>query len=166
MNVTFNGNAVTLRGKELRCGDAFPDFIATGNDLGDVRLADTAGIRVFTAVPSLDTPICDLQVRRFNEQCSQMPNVTVYAFSMDLPFAQKRWCGAAGVSSVVTLSDFKYRSFGEASGTYMEEIGLLARAIFILNSEGLVSYAQYVPEVRTPPDMDAAFAALEALASQ
>jgi thiol peroxidase len=163
MSVTFAGNPITL-GKELAVGDVLPDFTVTDNDLKPVTLGDTSGVRVFLAVPSLDTGVCDLEVRTFNTKAAELPGVSIYAVSMDLPFAQSRWCGASGVEAVKTLSDFKDRSFGAATGTYMAEVGLLARAVIVVDADNVVRYVQYVPEVTTHPDYDAAYAAVKAIA--
>jgi thiol peroxidase len=163
MSVTFQGNPVTLAGKELQVGDTFPEFTVTDNGLGQVSESGTSGVRVFLSVPSLDTGVCDLEVRTFNKKAAELDGVKVYAVSMDLPFAQTRWCGAAGVDAVQTLSDYKDRSFGQATGTYMNENGLLARAVFVVGADNKVAYVQYVPEVTTHPDYDAAYAAVAAL---
>jgi thiol peroxidase len=163
MSVKFGGNPVTLAGTELKVGDTFPEFTVTDNDLGAVKESDTKGPRVFLAVPSLDTAVCDLEVRTFNTKVGELPGVSVYAVSMDLPFAQARWCGGAGVEAVKTLSDYKDRDFGQATGTYMKENGLLARAVFVVDADNKVSYVEYVPEVTTAPDYDAAYKAVAAL---
>jgi thiol peroxidase len=160
--VTFKGQPVTLAGTPLKVGDKMPDFTLVGNALETVSLGDTAGVRLFLAVPSLDTAVCDLEVRTFNQKVGQLGAVSVYTVSMDLPFAQKRWCAAAGIEAVKTLSDFRYRSFGQATGTLMTDIGLLARAVFVVNSAGDITYVEYVPEVGNPPDYEAAYAAVKA----
>lgn len=158
MNITFQGNPVTLAGKELRTGDKLPDFTVTGNDLDPVSLGDTAGVRVFVAVPSLDTPVCDLEVRSFNQRIAELGGATVWVVSMDLPFAQSRWCAAAGISAVKTVSDYKDRSFAAATGTMVQELGLLARAVFVVDSTGTVTYAEYVGEIGNPPDFETVIA--------
>lgn len=154
MKVTFQGNAVTLTGSEVKVGDNFPDFTAANNSLQPVSLKGTKGVRVFLSVPSLDTPVCDLEVRTFNERIDELNNVTIYTLSMDLPFAQARWCGAAGIKSIVTLSDYKDRSFGKNTGTYVEELGLLTRAAFVVDSSNKVTYAEYVSEITNLPKYD------------
>jgi len=161
MAVTFLGNPITLKGKQLAVGDKLPDFRLTANDMSPVAKADTKGLRVFLTVPSLDTEVCDLEVRVFNTKAAELPGVSIYAVSMDLPFAQARWCGAAGAKAVKTLSDFHYRSFAEASGAYIEELGLLTRAVFIVDANDTVAYAEFVPEVGNPPDYDAVLAKLK-----
>ena len=163
MAITFLGNPITLKGRQLAAGDTLPDFTLTANDMSPVAKADTKGLRVFLTVPSLDTEVCDLEVRTFNTKAAELPGVSICAVSMDLPFAQARWCGAAGVEAVKTLSDYHHRSFGEASGTYIDELGLLTRAVFIVDDSDTVVYAEYVPEVTHQPDYDAALAKLKEL---
>ncbi|MDR1272241.1 MAG: thiol peroxidase [Clostridiales Family XIII bacterium] len=163
MNVTFGGKPLTLPGTQLGEGDKLPDFVVAANDLSLVALTDTSGLRVFLSVPSLDTPVCDLEVRTFNEKAGAIPGVTVYAVSKDLPFAQARWCGATGVEAVKTLSDYRDSSFGEATGTLIEELKLLARAVFVVDADGVVKYAEYVPEVASQPNFDAVVAKLQEL---
>jgi thiol peroxidase len=164
LNVTFMGNPMTLPGTQLGVGDKLPDFAVAANDLSPVSLADTSGVRVFLTVPSLDTPVCDLEVRTFNEKAGAIDGVTIYAVSKDLPFAQARWCGAAGVEAVKTLSDYRDSSFGGATGTLIAELQLLARAVFIVDADGTVVYAEYVPEVTKQPDFDAVVAKLNEIA--
>lgn len=161
MKVTFKGNEITLLGTEIKVGDTMPDFAATNNSLETVTLKDTKGVRVFLAVPSIDTPVCDLEVRTFNQRASEIDNVTIYTVSMDLPFAQSRWCGAEGVNNVITLSDYKDRSFGNTTGTYIKELGLLTRAVFVVGSDNKVSYVEYVNEVTEAPKYDDVLAAVK-----
>ena len=160
MTVTFKGNPITLCGKQLQPGDSMPDFTLTDNKLQLVRGKDLSGVRVFLTIPSLDTGVCDQEVRRFNEAAAAFPAVNIYAVSLDLPFAQSRWCGAAGVEQVQTLSDYRDHSFGKATGTRMEELGLLTRAVILVDNDGTVAYAEYVPEVTSHPNYDAALEAL------
>lgn len=154
MNITLNGAPVTLAGKPLKAGDLMPDFSLTANDLSPVTLADTKGVRVFLTVPSLDTPVCDLEVRTFNQKLQAMEGVEGWTISMDLPFAQARWCGAHGITTMKTLSDYQNRDFARATGTLIEEIKLLARAVFVVNPANEITYAEYVPEVGSQPDFD------------
>ncbi len=160
MTVTFKGNPITLCGKQLQPGDSMPDFTLTDNKLQLVRGKDLSGVRVFLTIPSLDTGVCDQEVRRFNEAAAAFPAVNIYAVSLDLPFAQSRWCGAAGVEQVRTLSDYRDHSFGKATGTRMEELGLLTRAVILVDNDGTVAYVEYVPEVTSHPDYDTALEAL------
>ena len=162
--VTMRGNPLTLVGLELRVGDTAPDFKLTGNDLKPVTLADTAGkVRILTSVPSLDTPVCDMETRRFNEEAAKLPGLEILTVSMDLPFAQKRWCGAAGVTSVRTLSDYQDHSFGPAYGVLIKELQLEARAVFVLDKDNSLRYVEYVKEVAEQPNYDTVLAAAKKL---
>ena len=163
MNITFKGNSVTLEGKEVKVGDNAPDFNLTSNDLENVALKDTSGKRIFVAVPSIDTPVCDREIRRFNEEAAKLDGVSIYVVSVDLPFAQTRWCGAAGVDKVTTLSDYKDRDFGKNYGVYIKELGLLARAIFVVDENNKVTYVEYCSEVGNDPDYDRALDAVKSL---
>ena len=154
-NVTFQGNPLTLEGKTVEVGSVLNDFTVVDNDLNDVKLSDTNGLRVFLTVPSLDTPVCDTEVRKFNTEIEKLSGVTCYTISMDLPFAQARWCGAAGIKNVQTLSDYKLRSFGEATGTYIKELGLLTRASFVVDGNGKVVFVEYLEEITNEPSYDA-----------
>ncbi len=161
-NITFKGGPLTLLGKELRVGDFLPAFKLTANDMSDFKSESLRGKTVIlSVVPSLDTPVCSIQTKRFNQEVSGLgkdsgKEVIVLTVSMDLPFAQKRWCGAEGVTSVVTASDYKYRSFGEAFGVLIKEWGLLGRAIFVADRDGKIVHLEYVPEVSTEPNYEAA----------
>ena len=162
--VTLRGNPMTLVGPELKVGDKAPDFKLTGNDMKPVTLADTSGkVRIIACVPSLDTPICDTETRRFNEEAGKLPGVDILTVSMDLPFAQSRWCGAAGVKNVRTLSDYQERSFGPAYGVLIKELQLEARAVFVVAQDNTIRYVQYVKEVGEPPDYEAALTAASKL---
>jgi thiol peroxidase len=163
-SVTLKGKPFTLLGPELKVGDKAPDFVAVGKDLKPVTLADTKDkIRVFSVVPSLDTPVCDAQTRRFNQEAANLPGVGVYTISMDLPFAQSRWCAAASVDKVIMLSDHKDASFGSHYGTLIKELRLDSRAIFVVDEEDTIRYIEYVREVATHPSYDAALEATRKL---
>ncbi len=155
--VTMRGNPVTLVGPELKVGDAAPDFTVIANDLSQVRFSSFRGkVCIVSSVPSLDTPICDTQTRRFNEAAANLgPNVEILTISMDLPFAQARWCGAAGVERVRTLSDHRDASFGTSFGVLIKEFRLNARAVFVVDKEGRLRHVQIVPEIAQEPDYDA-----------
>lgn len=163
--VTFINKPVTLIGNEVKVGDQAPDFTVLANDLSPVTLKDSEGkIRLFSVVPSLDTGVCDQQTRKFNEAAAELgDNVIIYTVSMDLPFAQKRWCGASGIDKVVTVSDHRDASFGEAYGVHMKELRLLARSIFVVDENGKVAYVEYVSEGTTHPNYEAALEAVKAL---
>ena len=157
---TLQGNPLALAGSELKAGDTAPDFELVANDMSAVDLAATgSGARVFLVVPSLDTPVCDQETRRFNEEAASLGDVKIYAVSCDLPFAQKRWCGAAGVEQVQTLSDHKTGGFGEAWGVMIPALRIHSRAVFVVDGGNKITYAEYVPVVSDHPDYDAALAA-------
>ncbi|MBB6448155.1 thiol peroxidase [Geomicrobium halophilum] len=158
--VTFKGSPVTLIGSELNKGDQAPNFTALDTDLQENSLGHYQGsVRVISVVPSVDTGVCAQQTRRFNEEAANLDNVQVLTISADLPFAQKRWCAAEGIENLTMLSDHRDFSFAEAFGIGIQEMRLLARGVFVLDSNGRVTYAEYVPEATEHPDYDAAIAA-------
>lgn len=156
---------MTLIGPELKAGDTAPDFSAIDNALQPVTLGSTGGgVRIFSVVPSLDTPVCDAQTRRFNEEAANLAGVGIYTFSMDLPFAQKRWCGAFGIDKVKMVSDHRTGSFGESYGTLIKELRIHSRAIFVVGPDNKIVHAEYVKEVADHPNYDAALAAVKSAA--
>jgi len=161
--VRFMGAPVTLLGPALKVGDRAPDFKVVNDALVPVTLADFAGkTKIICAVPSLDTPVCNSEIRRFNTEAAQLPdNIVVLTISMDLPFAQKNWCAGAGVDRVQTLSDYQDRSFGTAYGVLIKELKLLSRSIFIVDAEDEISYVQHVPEITEEPDYAAVLATVK-----
>jgi thiol peroxidase len=161
--VTVKGNPITLLGQEVRPGDRAPAFTVLDRELKERRLEDFAGKKVLISVtPSLDTPVCDMQARRFNEEAAGLgDDVAVLNISVDLPFAIERFCTAAGIDRVEALSDHRDTSFGEAYGVLMKELRLLARAIFIVDPEGTVRYAEIVREIAEQPDYEEALRALQ-----
>lgn len=163
--VTFKGNPMTLVGQPIRSGDPAPDFRVVDNTLQPVTLASSAGkIRLITTVPSLDTPVCDTMTRTFNQEAAKLPDsVVIYTVSLDLPFAQKRWCGNAGIDRVQTLSDYQERSFALNYGLLIKELKLMARAVLVIDASDRISYLQLVPEVTSEPDYAAALAAVRAV---
>ena len=155
---------MTLLGPELKVGDRAPDFEAIDNGLKPVTLATTGnGVRIFSVVPSLDTPVCDAQTKRFNEEAAKLPNLAIYTFSMDLPFAQKRWCGAFGVDNIKMVSDHRAGSFGEAYGTLIKELRIDSRAIFVVDKDNIIRHVEYVKEVGEHPNYEAALEAAKRL---
>src|SRR3954454_7403635 len=161
---TLQGNPMTLLGPELKPGDKAPDFDAINSSLQPMNLEKTGhAVRVFSVIPSLDTPVCDAQTKRFNEEAAALPGVEFYTVSMDLPFAQKRWCGAFGVDNVKMLSDHKSGSFGTQYGTLIKELRIESRAIFVVDKNDVVQHAEYVKEVADHPDYDAALNKAKAL---
>ena len=163
--VTIHGNDLTLTGTEVTVGEQASDFVALDNDLGEVNFSSYKGkVCIISSVPSLDTPVCDMETRRFNDEAGGLgDNVVILTISMDLPFAQKRWCGAAGVDKVQTLSDHRDGSFGKAYGVLIKELRLLARAVFVVDPHGTVRYRELVKEVTNEPDYEAALAAVKEL---
>jgi len=162
--ITFLGNPLTLLGTAATVGHRARGFQVIDNDLNSKNLADFKDkVLLISSVPSLDTPVCDMETRRFNSEASKLSeDIHVLTISMDLPFAQKRWCAAAGIDRVMTLSDHRNASFGENWGVLIKELRLLARAVFVLGRDGFVKYAEIVPEVTHEPDYDAALAAAKA----
>jgi len=152
--VVFGGKPATLVGKELNVGDEAPDFTAVGNDMKPVSLSQFKGkVVVIASVPSLDTPVCDIETRRFNAEASKLgSDVVILTVSMDLPLAQKRWCGAAGVDRVVAVSDHRDASFGTAYGVLVKDARLLARAVFVVDRQGVIRYVQLVKDTGSQPD--------------
>lgn len=163
--ITMKGNPFTLLGEPVKTGRQAPDFEVLANDLSVVKSADLKGkVCIICSVPSLDTSVCDIEARRFNEQAAKLGNdVIILVISMDLPFAQKRWCGAAGIDAVKTLSDHREASFGKAYGVLIKELRLLARAVFVLDKDGVIRYTQLVKELTEEPDYDAALKAAKEL---
>jgi len=163
LTVTFGGNPLTLADDQLKVGDKLPIATLVDNDLNPLSTADTKGLRVFLTVPSLDTPVCDLEVRTFNKKAGELAGVSIYVVSADLPFAQARWCGAAGVDAVQTVSDYVDGSFAHATGTFISELALLSRAVFIVDADDTVVYTEFVSEITEAPNYDAAYAKLAEL---
>lgn len=159
-SITFKNNPVTLLGDEIKVGDQAPEFTVLANDLSPFHLKDSAEkVKIISVVPSLDTGVCDAQTRRFNEEASKLTNTEILTISVDLPFAQRRWCGDNGIDNVITLSDHRDLSFGKAYGVAIEEMRLLARAVFVIDTNDKVTYVEYVKEATDHPDYDAAVAA-------
>ncbi|QAY66405.1 thiol peroxidase [Paenibacillus protaetiae] len=161
----FKGNPLTLLGPALQVGDQAPDFSINKTLVDNVSLKDYAGkIKLISVVPSIDTGVCDAQTRRFNVEAGSLgDNVVVLTVSVDTPFAQSRWCGAAGVDKVELLSDFKGHTFGEAYGVYIKELGLDMRSIFVLDANDKIQYIEILSEMTEHPDYDKAIAAVKAL---
>lgn len=160
--ITFKGNPLTAIGPELKAGDKAPDFQLLANDLSAVSLANFKGkTKLISVVPSLDTPVCDAQTKRFNEEASKLPSdVAVLTVSADLPFAQTRWCGAAHADKVKCLSDHREAAFGKAYGVLIKELRLLARSIFVIGPDDRIRYVEYVKEITQHPDYEKALSSL------
>jgi thiol peroxidase len=163
--VTMKGNPITLMGTELQVEDKAPDFVAIDNDLNPVSFDSFRGkVCIVSSVPSLDTPVCDMETRRFNDEAGRLgDDVEILTISMDLPFAQKRWCGAAGVDKVQTLSDHRDAAFGQAYGVLIKGLRLLARAVFVVDKEGTIRYMELVKEIASEPDYDSVLTAVKEL---
>ena len=161
MQITFNGDPITLVGSRVQVGDNAPDFLVVDNNLKNVTLKDTSGKRIFVVVPSIDTSVCDMEVRKFNEEATKLSDVTVYVISMDLPFAQVRWCGNADIDKVITLSDYKQKSFGKQYGTLIEEFCFLTRAIFVVDENNKITYVEYCKDVVNEPNYEEALKAVK-----
>jgi thiol peroxidase len=163
--ITMKGNPLTLIGNEVNVGERAPDFMVLDNDLSPVQFSSYRGkICVLSSVPSLDTPVCDIETRKFNEEASRLgTDILILTISMDLPFAQKRWCAAAGVNRVKTLSDHREASFGASFGVLIKELRLLARAVFLVDGKGTLQYIQFVKELTKEPDYEAILSALKKL---
>lgn len=163
--VTLRGNPLTLAGRDVKVGDKAPDVELLDNELKPVRISSYQGnVVVVSSVPSLDTPVCDMETRRFNSEASGLADdIVILTVSTDLPFAQKRWCGAAGVDKVKTVSDHRETAFGQSYGVLIKELRLLARSIFVIDRTGVVQYVQHVKEVSQEPDYEAVIAAAKKL---
>ncbi|HXE15439.1 MAG TPA: thiol peroxidase [Bryobacteraceae bacterium] len=159
---TLQGKPLTLVGPELKAGDQAPDFEALDNSLQPVNLGGTGNnIRIFSVVPSLDTPVCDMQTKKFEDAAGKLKGIDIYTISMDLPFAQKRWCSSFGVDKIKMLSDHRTGSFGERYGTLIKELRIESRAIFVIGKDNKILHAEYVKEVANHPDYDAALKAAQ-----
>lgn len=160
--ITFKEKPVTLSENSIAVGDKAPNFTVLANDLSEVKLSDSQGkIRLISVVPSIDTGVCDQQTRKFNEEAAKLDDVEVLTISVDLPFAQKRWCAAAGIDNVRVLSDHRDLDFGEKFGVAIKELRLLSRSIFVVDSSDIVTYTEYVPEVTNHPNYEAAIDAVK-----
>lgn len=163
--LTFKGSPLTLLGPRLNAGDKAPDFTLLATDLSKVTLGDSAGkVRVLSVAPSLDTPVCDVQTRKFNEELGKLGDGVVgYCITADLPFAQNRFCSTAGIENVKPLSDHFDLNFADAYGVHIKELRLDSRSVFVIDGDGMIQYCEYVPEVAQEPDYDAALAAVKKL---
>ena len=164
--VTMKGNPLTLLGPELKPGEKAPDFHVVDGTLSVVDLSKTGNkVRIVSVVPSLETPVCDLQTKRFNEEAAKLSDVDILTVSMDLPFAQKRWCGAFGIDNIKMLSDHRDASFGMAYGTLVKDMRIECRAIFVLDADNVVRHVEYVKEIADHPNYEAALSAARSAAA-
>lgn len=160
VQVTFNNDPVTLEGTEVKVGDVAPDFTVLANDLSEKSLKNYEGkVKLIATVPSVDTGVCSEETHRFNKEADKLDNVQVLTISMDLPFAQGRWCAAEGVKNLDLLSDHRDADFGKKYGTLIKELRLNTRAVFVVDADNKVQYVEYVSEVTNHPDYDAALEA-------
>ena len=161
--ITMKGNPLTLLGDEIKVGQSAPDCTLIANDLSEIKLSSFKGKKlIISVVPSLDTAVCDTQTKKFNAEAAKLgSDVVILTVSMDLPFAQKRWCGAAGVNQVKTLSDHRDEAFGTAYGMLIKGLRLLARGVFVVDAKGIVQYVELVKEVTTEPNYTAALEAVK-----
>ena len=163
---TFKSNPVTLVGPEIKVGDKAPDFRLLTTEMAEVGLSESKGrVRLLSVVTSLDTPVCDLQTQRFEDEAGKLKDVVIYTISMDLPFAQARYCGAHNITNLQTLSDHREASFGIAYGVLVKELRLLSRAVFIVDRDDIVRYVEYVKEITQPPEYDSALETLRKVAA-
>lgn len=154
MTITFQGSPITLEGTRVKVGDKAPNFKAVGTDLNEFNFNETKGKRIILSVPSVDTPVCDIELNRFNKEASSLKDVNLYAVSLDLPFAQGRWCGATNVDNLKVVSDYKFHDFAKAYGLYIKELGLLSRAVFIIDEDDTIIYADYLQEITNEPNYE------------
>lgn len=163
MKVTFAGKRVHLFGEQLKVGDKLEDFTLTDSKLNDVDSSDLKGKKVFLTLPSVDTSVCSLELLTFNDKLAEKSTIDFYGVSLDLPFAQQRWVKQNAGDYITMLSDHKFRVFGEVTGTYIEELAILARAVFVVDESNTVIYVEYVPEVSDEPDYDKLFEFIQTL---
>ena len=160
--IKFQGEPMTLVGPEVKAGDKATDFTAVKSDMSEFKLSDLEGKRlVISVVPSVDTPVCEEQTKTFNKEASELKDLVILTISCDLPFAQSRFCAAKGIDNLIMLSDYKDHDFGTKYGFFIEELGLLARGVVIIDKEGCVEYVEYVPEATNLPDFDKAMEVLK-----
>ena len=167
-HITFKGKELVVQGSEIKEGQHMPHFKLTGMDMNDLDSHSFVGkILIIASVPSLDTPVCSIETARFNKEASTLgKEVALLTVSMDLPFAQKRWCGAEGIEDITVASDYKYRDFADKFGVLIKEWWLLARAVFVIDRQGKVAHVEYVQEVSAEPDYEAVLGSVKNLMQQ
>lgn len=161
--IKFQGNEVTLVGNQVEVGQKFPAFKAVGEGLAEFNFADTEGVRIVLAVPSIDTPVCDTELKRMAKEVASLDGIKLIAVSKDLPFAQSRWCIDVEENDILIVSDYKYANFAQATGTLIEELGLLGRVSFVVDKDGTIKFVEYLEEVTSEPSYDEILAAAKAL---
>ena len=163
LNITFGGKPLTVNGTQLQVGDKAPNFSVTKNDLSAISLSDLKGIKLISIAPSLDTGVCQKQTRKFNEEVASLEGINLMTISLDLPFAQARWCGSEGLENSLTVSDYQDRDFATKYALLIEELKLLTRAVLVLDKDNNVTYVEYLTEITNEPNYEAALKAVKAL---
>ncbi len=163
LNITFAGSPLTVSGEQLSVGDKLPDFKAVTKDMLPFSLDEISGAKVISVVPSLDTGVCQTQTMQFNKKISELKDITLITISLDLPFAQNRWCGASGLDKAIVVSDYQDREFAKKYNLLIDQLKLLARAVFVVDKDNVIRYVQYVDEVTDEPDYDKAVEAAKSL---
>ncbi|MDK2817848.1 MAG: thiol peroxidase [Spirochaetota bacterium] len=163
LNITFAGGPLTVPGTQLQVGDKAPNFSVTKNDLSSISLSDLSGVKLLSIAPSLDTGVCQIQTKKFNKEVTSLNGVSLMTISLDLPFAQARWCGTEGLENSLTVSDYQNRDFGTKYALLIEELKLLTRAVLVLDKDNNVKYVEYLKEITDEPNYAAAVAAVKSL---
>ena len=163
LNITFAGGSLTVPGTQLQVGDKAPNFSVTKNDLSSISLSDLSSIKLLSIAPSLDTGVCQIQTKKFNKEVASLTGVSLMTISLDLPFAQARWCGTEGLENSLTVSDYQNRDFGTKYALLIEELKLLTRAVLVLDKDNNIKYVEYLKEITDEPNYAAAIAAVKSL---
>ena len=163
LNITFAGGSLTVPGTQLQVGDKAPNFSVTKNDLSSISLSDLSGIKLLSIAPSLDTGVCQIQTKKFNKEVASLTGVSLMTISLDLPFAQARWCGTEGLENSLTVSDYQNRDFGTKYALLIEELKLFTRAVLVLDKDNIIKYVEYLKEITDVPNYAAALAAIKSL---
>ncbi len=163
LNITFAGGSLTVPGTQLQVGDKAPNFSVTKNDLSSISLSDLSSIKLLSIAPSLDTGVCQIQTKKFNKEVASLTGVSLMTISLDLPFAQARWCGTEGLENSLTVSDYQNRDFGTKYALLIEELKLLTRAVLVLDKDNNIKYVEYLKEITDEPNYAAAIAAIKSL---
>ncbi|MGL4722030.1 MAG: thiol peroxidase [Desulfovibrionaceae bacterium] len=163
MQVLFQGNPLTVSGNQLKVGEIAPNFVAVKTDLSPYKLYDTSGIKVVSVLPSIDTGMCQLQTKRFNTEASKFPSVSVVTISLDLPFAQERFCGAEGIKNMIVVSDYQNRDFATKYALLIDELKLLTRAVLVIDKNNKIVYVEYLTEITEEPNYDNVLSAVKGI---
>ncbi|MGL5955193.1 MAG: thiol peroxidase [Brevinema sp.] len=163
LNITFHGNPLTVSGNQLSVGDTAPDFTVVNGELAPISLSNLKGVKIISAVPSLDTSVCAVQTKKFNKQVDALKEITLMTISLDLPFAQARWCGSEGLENSLTVSDYQERDFAKKYGLLIDQLKLLSRTVLVLDQNNVIRYVEYVSEVTQEPNYEAALTVAKSL---